>query len=225
VHATDGLEHVEETVEVDDRDAVELQPAGNQVAQRLHGQRGAVGPAGRAGVTVPVGPDGPGREGRVDLVPVTLELGRRVVRDGDLGVARDRDHERLIVRGRNVHDDDRVGPDAVLGVVTVALVHAEQQDVDRTVDVGAAQLLGDRHDLLDVAGQPPRRQARNDHETATDHHHGRAENDAQFRPEWVLAHRLRRFGIRPTPTRAGARGRRRIGVRRHSLSSLGCWCY
>src|SRR5690349_16764563 len=178
VDPADRLDQALEALEVDDRGADELQPAG-QPAHRLGQQLEATVPA--AAVLVAE------LEGRVDLVVAAVVPGRLVGRDVHPRVARDRRQVDRAVVGRHVRDDDRVGPGPADRVVR-ALVDADEQQVDRAVDglagrrrAAQAAVVGD---LLAVVRQ---QQLPAGERAAARDHQQRPEDDRQLGPHRALA--------------------------------------
>jgi hypothetical protein len=179
VDASEHVDHLPEAVEVDDRDGVEGDPG--QVGDRLCQQHGRLLPGGGAGQ-----PLAAVRERRVDLVVAAVVLVLPVVvrRDLRVRVAGDGDHEPAVVRGRDVQDNDRIGPDQVVRVLSGARVDADQQDVLGAVDGHVLAVLAGRQQVLPVdalGGLGDQRPVPED-EPAAGHHQQRPEDHQQPRP-------------------------------------------
>ncbi len=187
VDAAHRVDHAGETVEVDDRGAVELD-AGDlveRVGEHRHAAAALLQLRALALVAVRErGIDLPGGADEADLV-----VGRHL----HPPVARDRDQVRLVVRLRDVQDDDRVGEDRRDGGALLAGVDADQQQVDRAVDVVARLAAGRGGVTLDERAGGDRalrlvdHDLRGDQSAAARHHQHRTEAEDQARPQRVFA--------------------------------------
>src|SRR5262249_10753205 len=138
--ATEFVDDVGEAVEVDDRRAVEADPPGELDRGGDELEAAIVAGAVAAAEVEHVG----------QLVRAAGEARRLVGRRVHAGVARDRDQVDPVVRGRDVRDDHRVGVRAVVAGRTG--IDAEQQDVDRALDLRAGQLVVGAARAEQVAG-------------------------------------------------------------------------
>lgn len=197
VHRAQRLDDLLETAEVDHGGAVEL-----DAGQVLHGPGRQRQPA-RPTAALHRAPS----ERSVDLVGDRLHAVRSI-RNGDPGVAWDRHQVRLVVRGRDVHQQDRVGAGIVV-LLGGAGVDAEQEQVDRTVQclaAGLGRLLGrvvEHVDDLDAVLEGADHRTDRDDGAARHEHHQRAERHRQGRPERAFA----APGLRSAPAFGGGLGR------------------